>query len=267
MSASERIALVGFGAIGAQVARLLRERETPVTLVAVGVRDASAVRDVPAGARLIDDPGALANFAPTLVVEAAGRASVAPWGMAALRAGADFAVSSTSAFVDDALLKRMADAARDAGRQILIPPGALGGVDALAAASSMGLDRVTHIVTKPAAAWAGTEAERLCDLHGLSAPCRFFQGPARAAADRFPKNANVAVISSLAGLGLEDTQIALVADPAATCNTHRIEAQGAFGRMVVEIENHPLPDNPKSSAMTALNLVRLIENRVRPLAI
>lgn len=267
MSASERIALVGAGAIGGQVARLLRERGTPVEIVAVGVSDATRTRSVPASAVVIDDPAALAATGATLVVEAAGRASVEPWGTAALEMGADFAVSSTSAFVDDALLVRMQALADTHDARILIPPGALGGIDALSAAARMAMTQVTHIVTKPAAAWAGTEAETLCDLHRLTAPFTFFEGSARDAADRFPKNANVAVISSLAAMGLDRTRIALVADPGARHNTHKIVAEGDFGRMTVEIENHPLPDNPKSSAMTALNLVRLIENRVQRLVI
>ena len=75
------------------------------------------------------------------------------------------------------------------------------------------------------------------------------------------------MISALAGIGLDRTQLALVADPAARHNSHRIEASGDFGRLAVEIENHPLPGNPKSSAMTALNLVRLIENRVQGVAV
>lgn len=267
MSGSERIALIGWGAIATHVARALAQRQTPVQIVAVGLRDATRARDLPHGAVALTDPADLAATGAGLVVEAAGRASVEPWGMAALAMGADFAISSTSALVDDALLRRMVQAARDHGAQILIPPGALAGVDALAAAARMGLAHVTHRITKPARAWAGTEAETLCDLATLKTPTVFFQGPARVAADRFPQNANVAVISSLAGVGLDQTQIALVADPLARFNTHRIEAVGDFGRLTVEVENHPLPENPKSSAMTALNLIRMIENRVVPVVI
>ncbi|WP_369292698.1 aspartate dehydrogenase domain-containing protein, partial [Brevundimonas sp.] len=42
---------------------------------------------------------------------------------------------------------------------------------------------------------------------------------------------------------------------------------GAFGRMEITLENLPLAHNPKSSALTALSLVRLIENRANPLVI
>lgn len=267
MSGFDRIALIGWGAIGTVVARLLAERGSSSRIVAVGVRDAVRARDLPQGAKLMTDPAHLAATGATLVVEAAGRGSVRPWGQAALSAGMDFAVSSTSAFVDDHLLSDLLAMAEGNAAQILIPPGALGGIDALASAARLGVDSVTHTVTKPASAWAGTEAETLCPLHSLAAPVTFFEGSARQAADRFPKNANVAVITSLAAMGLEKTRIALVADPVARFNTHRIQAKGAFGTMDMQIENHPLPENPKSSAMTALNLVRMIENRSAPLSL
>ncbi|MGH8009076.1 MAG: aspartate dehydrogenase, partial [Candidatus Binatia bacterium] len=106
MSVSETIALVGWGAIGKRVAGLLAERNSAVRIGAVAVRDRAAFRDgLPAGAVLIENPAELATTGASLVVEAAGRPSVLPWGEAALSAGMDFAVSSTSAFVDDALFQ------------------------------------------------------------------------------------------------------------------------------------------------------------------
>lgn len=258
-----RLVLVGWGAIGAEVARLLAARQSPVDLVAVGLRNPA--RDLPCKA--ITDPADLAALAPDLVVEAAGRGAVMPWGIAALQAGSDFAPLSTSAFADDAELSRLVSIAQTQGRQILIPPGALGGIDALAAAARMALASVTHEVTKPALAWAGTEAETLCDLGALSAPHAFFVGTAREAARRFPQNANVALITALAGLGPDATLLRLIADPAAKTNRHRVIAQGDFGRMEIVLDNAPLAHNPKSSALTALSLVRLIENRACPLVI
>ena len=268
MSASENICLVGWGAIGNRVAQLLAERGTPARIAAVAVRDPDAARaGLPAQARLISDPGELAGIEATLVVEAAGRGSVAPWAEAALAAGMDFAVSSTSALVDDDLLVRLLGLARTRGAPLLIPPGALGGIDALAAASRLGLDRIEHRIVKPARAWAGTRAAELVDMDGLTEATVFFADSARATADAFPQNANVAVITSLAGAGLDRTRIALVADPHAALNTHEIHAEGDFGRMQLRFENRPLAGNPKSSEMTALNLVRLIENRLGALVI
>ncbi|CAH0342426.1 aspartate dehydrogenase [Rhizobium sp. CECT 9324] len=262
MSASEPVCLVGWGAIGQRVAALLTECKAPFCIVAVAVRDPGQKREgLPEGARLISAPLDLTHTGASLAVEVAGRASVLPFGRAALAAGMDFAVSSTSAFVDDAVYSELITLAKRQGRQLLVPPGALGGIDALAAASRLGLAYVEHRIVKPARAWLGTPAEQLCDLEGLAAPFAFFEGSAREAADRFPQNANVAVITSLAGIGLERTRITLVADPAAMLNAHEIRAEGDFGTLDIRLQNRPLANNPKSSEMTALNIVRLIENR------
>jgi aspartate dehydrogenase len=263
MSVSETIALVGWGAIGKRVAGLLAERNSAVRIGAVAVRDRAAFRDgLPAGAVLIENPAELATTGASLVVEAAGRPSVLPWGEAALSAGMDFAVSSTSAFVDDALFQRLKDAAAASGAKLIIPPGALGGIDALSAASRLSIENVEHRIIKPAKAWAGTQAAQLVRLDEISEATVFFTDTARKAADAFPQNANVAVITSLAGIGLDRTRVTLVADPAARLNTHEIIAEGDFGRMHLRFENGPLATNPKSSEMTARNLVRAIENRV-----
>ncbi|MCR8726724.1 aspartate dehydrogenase [Frigidibacter sp. ROC022] len=261
-----RLVLIGWGAIATRVAALLAERRAPVDLVGVAVRDAATARKgLPEGARLIDDPAALAGLSPSLVVEAAGRESVAPWARATLALGLPFAVSSTSALADDRLLAELIGAARTDGGALLIPPGALGGVDALAAAGRLGLDSVVHEIVKPPRAWRGTPAETLCDLDALTGPTTFFEGSAREAADAFPQNANVALITALAGIGPDRTRLRLVADPAAALNGHHILAEGDFGRLDMRLENRPLATNPKSSELTALNLVRLIENTAAPL--
>ncbi len=123
MSVSETIALIGWGAIGKRVAELLAERKSAVKIGAVAVRDRSASRDgLPVGAALIENPAELTTTGAGLVVEAAGRSSVLPWGEAALSAGMDFAVSSTSAFVDDALFQRLKDVAASSGAKLIIPP-------------------------------------------------------------------------------------------------------------------------------------------------
>ena len=95
----------------------------------------------------------------------------------------------------------------------------------------------------------------------------FFSGSARQAATEFPQNANVALITALAGIGPDQTKLRLIADPQALLNRHRIIATGDFGRMEITLENQPFAANPKSSMLTALSLVRLIENRVAPLVI
>ena len=60
---------------------------------------------------------------------------------------------------------------------------------------------------------------------------------------------------------------ALVVDPAARINEHRIRVRGAFGELEIVLRNNPLATNPKSSELTALSLVRLIEQQGRTVVI
>ena len=263
-----RLAFIGWGAIARATAGLLRDRGSTARIVAVAVRDPAKPRpDLPAEARLLTSPQELDRPNADVVVEAAGRHTVTPWGRAALEAGLDFVVTSVSAFADPGVLDDLTDLAGRTGAQIHIPPGALGGVDALAAASAMGIDAVEHGIIKPPQAWLGTPAENLCDLNALTHAEAFFSGTADEAASKFPQNANAALTTALAGTGPKATWVTLIADPDAEVNRHEIRAGGRFGELSVILQNKSLEKNPKSSAMTALNLVRCIENRLNPLVI
>lgn len=259
-----RLALIGWGAINRRVAELLAQRNdaSAIAIVAIAVRNPAAALEIPAGARTIAAPEELAGLDLDLVVEAAGRDAVGMWGEAALRAAPAFAVASTSAFCDSVLFDTLVETAASHDSQVLVPPGALAGIDGIAAAATLPLDEVIHRIVKPPVAWRGTAAESLVALDSLTEATAFFSGTAREAASRFPQNANVAVISALAGIGLDRTRVELVADPAATANGHQLHARGAFGKLDMAIENRPLALNPKSSELTALGIVRLIENRV-----
>ena len=261
-----RVVLVGWGAIGRTVADLLAGAD--VEIAGVAVRDPARARpDLPAGVPLVSEPAELAALQPDVVAEAAGRDSVGPWGRASLAAGADFIVSSVSAFADADLLAELTATAQEGRGRLQIQTGALGGIDALAGAMLMGVDEVEHRIVKPPQAWRDTPAEDLCELDGLDAPAVFFRESAAVTAAAFPKNANVAMTTALAGIGPERTMIALVADPGSSTNRHEITASGAFGSLDVRIANNPLPDNPKTSAMAALNLARAIQTRVTPVVI
>lgn len=260
-----RVAFVGWGAIAGAAADLLADSR--IEIVAVATRGGELRRPLPDGAVLLRDPSDLASAEPDLVAEVASANSVGPWGLAAFAAGADYLITSTAALTDSELLSSLRTAAAVAGRQVCLHPGALAGIDGLAAARLMGLERVQHTIIKPPKAWRGTDAEKLCDLDGLTEPVSFFTGSAADAASTFPKNANSTMTTALAGVGPERTEVVLVADPDAPGNRHQIRAEGGFGELDLAITNNPLPDNPKSSAMTALSLARAIEGRSTPLVI
>ncbi|WP_207483937.1 aspartate dehydrogenase [Arenibaculum pallidiluteum] len=261
------IGLIGYGSIGRTVHGLMREAGLGGAVAGVLVRPGRARALLDEGVPAVESLDALLARGPALVAETAGQGAVGAYGAAVLEGGADLLVVSIGALADPALHGLLAEAAGRAGRQVLLTPGAVGGIDAIAAMRVSGLERVTYRSRKPPGAWKGTPAERAVDLDGLSAPAVFYRGSAREAALSYPRNANVAATVALAGLGFEATQVELVADPLAPGNVHEIEAEGASGRISVRLEGRPAPDNPKTSMLTALAVVRSLTNRDAAIAI
>ena len=159
----------------------------------------------------------------------AGQSAVAEHGEAVLRSGVDCLVISVGALADPALLARLRSAAQDGNSRILLPAGAIGGIDAIAAMRVAGLTSVRYRSRKPPAAWRGSPAEKMVDLGRLTQRTVLYKGTAGEAALLYPQNANVAAAVALAGLGFDATEVELVADPDAPGNVHEIEAEGAAG--------------------------------------
>jgi len=204
---------------------------------------------------------------PDLVIECAGHQAVVSHVPAILRAGIDVVLVSIGAFADRELEAGLRAAAGEGGARIVLPAGAVGGIDLLAALRPAGLTSVTYRGCKPPAAWAGTPAETAVDLDGLKKATVFFSGTARDAAAQYPKNANVAATIALAGLGFDDTKVELIADPTASGNTHEFTAVSGVARTSIRIENLPSPGNVKTSVTTVYSVLRALRNRVAPVAI
>ena len=264
-----RIALIGCGAIGRALLELLRA-EPAITVAAIVVPQAHAAA-TQALARELAPEAAVAAAVPSrdidLVVEAAGHAAIAEHVVPAVAHGRPAIVVSVGALADAGLLGRLEAAARQGRTQVQLVPGAIGGLDALAAARFGGLDSVHYTGRKPPLAWQGTPAEAAFDLGSLTEATVIFEGSAREAASLYPKNANVAATVALAGLGLDRTRVRLIADPAAGGNLHEIDAEGGFGQLALRLRNRPLPANPKTSALAVYSAARALLGRVAPLNI
>jgi aspartate dehydrogenase len=169
-------------------------------------------------------------------------------------------VISVGALADPVLYDRLKTAAEFANSRLLLPAGAIGGIDAIAAMGVGGLTFVRYRSRKPPAAWRGSPAEKVVDLGKLAQPAVFYSGTAREAALLYPQNANVAAAVAIAGLGFERTQVELVADPDAPGNVHEIEVEGIAGRFAIQLQGKPSRTNPKTSALAALSVVRALMN-------
>lgn len=257
------ILLIGHGAMAAEVrAAALDTALFDVGAVLVRHEKRGAVQAELNGYTVIDNLDEL-DFKPVLAAECASHSAVRQYGPALLRLGVDLVIASIGALSDEALHRELEAAAAAGGAKLILPAGAVPGIDALNAAMLGGLERVSYISRKPPAAWKGTPAEVLFDLNSLRDATTFYIGTARAAARDYPKNANVAATVALAGLGFDATEVRLIADPAAGGNVHEIEAEGAFGRMHLRMEGQPLKSNPKTSSLAAYSTIRAILNRLR----
>ena len=195
---------------------------------------------------------------PDLVAEAAGHAAILAHGARVLASGRDLVITSAGSLADERLSADLDAAAREGGARILICPGAVGGLDIIAAAKLSGLTKLVYTSRKPPLAWRGTAAERIIDLGALREPRRFFEGTAREAARRYPQNANVAATIALHGAGFETTLVRLVADPGVARNTHVVTMSAACADVEITIAGLPSPDNPKTSMTTGFALAAQI---------
>ena len=184
-----RTIFIGWGAINTRVGALLAQRKSAIDIVGIATIDTPEARAlIPQGILFLTSRHQLAELKPDLVVEAAGRAAIEHWAPAALAASPEMIIASTSALCDDALLRRLIMIAEQHGSRILVPSGAVGGVDALASAAVLGLQKVVHQIVKPPVAWKGTPAEKLINLDALSERTVFFSGTAREAAGQYTQH-------------------------------------------------------------------------------
>lgn len=259
------IALVGNGAIASHVAAHCPEQIRVCGVICRPGREdvAQAVLGgVPVSVSLSDLPNR-----PDILVDCAGHAGLRAHGVEALRSGIEVLTVSVGALADAAFEAELQAAAQAGSTKLSLATGAIGALDALAAAAQGEQLSVTYRGRKPVAGWRGSRAEEVLDLDQLVEPTAHFSGTAREAAQLYPKNANVAAAVALAGAGMDDTRAELVADPTIGRNIHEVEATGSFGRLRFEIEGEALPGNPKSSALTAMSLIRALKARLERIQI
>lgn len=264
----QTIAIIGSGAIAEAVARYLSGQEgIDVTAAIVEPGMEARAKEIFGSAvdvvHAIDDVSAEIEFA----VDCAGPPALRQHGEGILARGTDLVTVSSAGLADADLYDRLRAAARSGRSQLRVVSGAIGALDVLSAASEGALSRVTYRGRKPPAGWRGSAAEAKIDLDTLSEATVHFSGSARDAALAYPKNANVAASVALAGIGFDDTVVELIADPAVERNIHEVVAEGDFGRFEFRIEGRSLPDNPRSSAITAMSVVHEILRTASPIVI
>jgi len=262
-----RVAVAGLGAIGQKVAEALDRGIPGCVLAAVSANDRNKAakrlahlgRPVP-----VVSLGELEPLAD-IVVECAPAKVLAEIAEPFLQAGKVVIVLSAGALLVNEHLIALA---RQCGGQIVVPTGALLGLDAVAAAAEGEIYSVRMVTRKPVRGLAGAPylAEHNIRIEDITEPVRIFSGTPREAAVGFPANLNVAVALSLAGIGADRTTLDIWADPSLERNVHRIEVDADSASFSMSIENIP-SGNPKTGRITALSVISYLRKLGAPLRV
>ena len=251
-----KIALIGFGAIARYVKTHIERHGHEIGAIIVSQDFLRRTRvDTYDGIEFVTSFDHISQTIG-LFVDCAGHSGLMEHGPKILDAGHALLSVSIGAFADPILKDALDKAAIDGDGTIILASGAIGGLDALRAARIGGLESVRYIGRKPPEGWVGSPAEEALDLKNMGQDAQsHFQGSAREAALLYPKNANVAAAVALCGIGFDDTEVELIADPKVSANVHVIQAKGEFGGFEFKISGKPIATNPRTSALAAMSAV------------
>jgi aspartate dehydrogenase len=265
--AALRVAIAGLGPIGRKVAEALDRGIDGLVLTAVSAQHPDKHQDwlgklktspaVLPIEKLSDVADIVIECAPARLV----RSIVAPF----VTSGKTAIVLSAGALFEN---EDLIELAKQNGGQIVVPTGALIGLDAVTAAAVGEIHSVRMVTRKPIQGLAGAPylVENDIDIEKITEPLKIFDGTAREAAKGFPANLNVAVALSLAGIGPDRTRLEIWADPALTRNVHRVEVESDSARFSMSIENIP-SENPRTGRITALSVIALLRKQRAPLRV
>jgi aspartate dehydrogenase len=245
-----RVGLIGYGAIGQDVTHLLAERNvTDIVLVCALIRHPALARPV-GSPKIVTTVAALLAEKPDVVIEVATHEGLREHGPAILRAGVDLMLVCVGALADTDFMREILDAAQLSGARIKVIPGAIGALDALVAASLGGLSKVIHTIRRsPETLLVPEESVRLTVAQEV------FRGSARLAVLQFPQYLNVAAAVALAGMGFDQTEVRVLADPAVGNSLHEVQAEGAFGSLRCTIEHMPIRSHGRGARLVAMSIV------------
>ena len=250
------VMFIGYGSMARKVHEML-PKNIVLSTVLVSHRSAERIKaEIGESIKVITSVDDLVKM-PDLAIEMSGQNGLKEHAIKILEKSIPLGIISVGAFTDENFAVSLADTAEASGVKIHILAGAVAGIDGINAASLAGLSKVIYQGRKHPSSWKGSYADQLIDYDNLAKPTVFFTGTAREAAALFPDNSNVAATIALAGVGLDDTMVELIADPMLEHNIHHIMAEGVFGKLEISMTGLPLAENPKTSSLAAFSALRL----------
>lgn len=253
----KRVGLVGCGTIGTRLALALqRDLATEARMVAVHDLHPSRARILARRFRSHPRVCTLHELIrrSDLVLEAASADIAGEVAMRALRAHRMVMVMSVGGLVRDRRWER--PLVRSRGR-LVIPSGALAGLDGIKAMAMGRIRRAQLTTSKPPQALSSAPyvTKRKLALTRLKRPTVIFEGTPRAAVNAFPQNTNVAAALALAsGVPSTRLRVRVVADPTIRRNRHELEVDSDCGQIRCTIQSLP-SRNPQTSELAVRSAV------------
>ncbi len=259
----KKIGLLGCGAIGTQIALAIDSGKIPCSLTHVfdssrenALKLVSQLNNKP---EIVENSHLLSSHPVNIVVEAASQNAVQDVGLSVLQNKRDLMIMSAGALLDESIYDILSDACEHFKKTILLPSGAIAGLDGLKSVKDE-LESLSITTTKHPNSLKGAKFFETfdIDLGSINSPAMIFEGTAKEAVSLFPANINVAALLSLSGIGSEKTGVKIIADSNTDKNTHHIVAEGKFGKMTFTIENYPDVRNPKTSRLAILSAIETL---------
>ena len=269
MSLPLKLAIGGLGTIGMAIATRINAGDLPgIEVLAVSARDAAKARANLARLKrqpLLVPLAELAEHAD-IVLECVPARHFVEIAEPAVAKGRIFMPLSVGQLLTN---MHLVEKAKETGARILVPTGALLGLDAVRAVSEGNVESVRIVTRKPPRGLAGAPhlVRENISVDGLTSPLKVFEGIAREAIIGFPANVNVAVALSLAGIGPDRTMIEIWADPAVDRNVHTIEVRSDSSDLSMTIANIPTEENPATGKITALSAIAALRRLTAPLVV
>jgi aspartate dehydrogenase len=258
MTAKMKIVLGGFGNVGQQLARTIQnDPDCNIEIAAVSARNLDAARERLATYDL-NVPVVSAAETPEyarVIVECATYDGFRDVVEPAVMAGCHVVAVSVGAL---AVNLDLIDLAKQHGATIQIAGGTLPGLDTLRAAREGDVEfvRLESQILPKSLVHESYITDNGIDLdRAETEPVFIFSGTAREAASHFPRHFNVAVSLSLAGIGLDRTQVEIHANGTLPGARHTIKVKSDVVDLEMTSHNYPSQKNSRTSRIVAPSIM------------
>jgi aspartate dehydrogenase len=258
-----KIAIAGLGAVGMPVAKWLDSGVDGLKLVAVSAANIERAKN--RVAEFITPPPVLSlsdlAMAADVVIECVPPAYFSELCEMTLKAGRIFMPLSVTSLLPN---MDLIDLAHANNTKIIIPSGAIVGLDAVRAASYGTIHSVVMKTNKPPKSLRDAKfvVDQGIDLDIITQPLMLYSGTVSEAASMFPANVNIAVALAFAGIGPKKTLYEIWADPGVDRNSHMVTVDADSSWFQISIAGVPSIETPGTGKLTALSVMATLEGLV-----